>query len=95
MRKKEKDKKLTWNISVLRSSALWLLDLESNSNCMAINILVFFLLQTKNILVKTDGTCCIADLGLAISRPKPDSKELENIEPKVKRIMTCNFASYR
>lgn len=24
------------------------------------------LLQTKNILVKLDGSCCLADLGLAV-----------------------------
>ena len=95
MRKKEKDKKshmehLSFEIVCSLATRLrikiptaWQLTFS------------FFLLQTKNILVKTDGTCCIADLGLAISRPKPDSKELENIEPKVKRIMTCNFASYR
>jgi hypothetical protein len=33
--------------------------------------------------VKNDGTCCIADLGLAISRPKPGSKELEELDTKV------------
>ncbi|CAF1057247.1 unnamed protein product [Rotaria sp. Silwood1] len=44
-------------------------------------------LKTKNILVKKDLSCCIADLGLAVSEVRPKNSDLRNNNNNKERIV--------
>ncbi|XP_060807194.1 activin receptor type-1 isoform X2 [Amyelois transitella] len=45
-------------------------------------------IKTKNILVKVNGECCIADLGLAVTRAHVASKQHSNPRQGTKRYMS-------
>ncbi len=53
-------------------------------------------LKSKNILVKSDGSCCIADLGLAVRYSKGvlDMPDNNKVGTRVRHILLAFFPYY-